>query len=155
LSMIETPYSANLEVADTTVLMALSGPQANLLAEVARQSGCDVSLRGNTIYFSGSEGDVRLALRFLSDAAELVGKGFEISPQHVAGSLRGLRADPSRSLTELMDETIIVTARRRPILPKSAAQRKYVEAIRTHDLPFGIGPAATGKTYLAMAMAAA
>jgi phosphate starvation-inducible PhoH-like protein len=54
----------------------------------------------------------------------------------------------------LLDETIIVTARKRPILPKSHAQRQYVEAIRRHDLIFGIGPAGTGKTYLAMAMAA-
>ena len=70
-------------------------------------------------------------------------------------SIRGLRADPERSLTELLDETIIVNTKRKPIRPKSAAQQQYVEAIRTHDLTFGIGPAGTGKTYLAMAMAAA
>jgi phosphate starvation-inducible PhoH-like protein len=146
--------TSSIEVANTQVLLALSGPQSNLLAEVARQSGADISLRGNTILVAGSLDDVKLAERFLRDAAELVGKGFDIGPNDVASSLRGLRADPARSLVELLDETIIVTARKRPILPKSRAQRQYVEAIRTHDLIFGIGPAGTGKTYLAMAMAA-
>jgi phosphate starvation-inducible protein PhoH and related proteins len=103
---------------------------------------------------AGDADDVKLAERFLRDAAELVGKGFDIGPNDVASSMRGLRADPARSLVELLDETIIVTSRKRPILPKSRAQRQYVEAIRNHDLIFGIGPAGTGKTYLAMAMAA-
>ena len=153
--MDAAPTSSSIEVENTQVLLALSGPQSNLLSEVARQSGADVSLRGNTILVAGDAADVQLAERFLRDAAELVGKGFDIGPNDVASSMRGLRADPARSLTELLDETIIVTARKRPILPKSRAQRQYVEAIRTHDLIFGIGPAGTGKTYLAMAMAAA
>ena len=151
---MDPAINISIEVASTQVLLALSGPQSNLLEEVARQSGADVSLRGNTILVAGEEADVRLAERFLRDAAELVGKGFEIGPNDVASSMRGLRADPARSLVELLDETIIVTARKRPILPKSRAQRTYVEAIRRHDLIFGIGPAGTGKTYLAMAMAA-
>ena len=153
--MSDTPYSDRFEVDSTAVLMELSGPQSSLLSEVARQSGAEVSLRGNVIHFLGAESDVRLAHRFVKDAAELVGKGFEISSNDVAGSIRGLRADPNCSLTELLDETIIVNTKRRPIRPKSAAQQQYVEAIRTHDLTFGIGPAGTGKTYLAMAMAAA
>jgi len=152
--MDAAPSSSSIEVESTQVLLALSGPQSNLLTEVARQSGAEVSLRGNTILVAGDPDDVKLAERFLRDAAELVGKGFEIGPNDVASSMRGLRADPERSLLELLDETIIVTARKRPILPKSRAQRQYVEAIRTHDLIFGIGPAGTGKTYLAMAMAA-
>jgi phosphate starvation-inducible protein PhoH and related proteins len=152
--MAEAPYSTNLQVDDTAVLIALSGPHSALLTEVARETGTDVSLRGNTIYVSGDEPSVKLAFRFLSDAAELVGRGFTIAPNDVVGSLRGLRADPARTLTELVDETILITPRKRPIVPKSVGQRRYVEAIRTHDLTFGIGPAGTGKTYLAMAMAA-
>ncbi|HYO94861.1 MAG TPA: PhoH family protein, partial [Polyangiaceae bacterium] len=153
--MSTAPYSANLEVENTAVLVALSGPQSALLAAVAKETGAEVSLRGNTIYFSGEEVNVRLALRFLSGAAELVGRGVPMTPNDVAGSLRGLRADPESTLTELLDETILITPRKRSIVPKSVNQRRYVEAIRTHDLTFGIGPAGTGKTYLAMAMAAA
>ncbi|HEY3235794.1 MAG TPA: PhoH family protein [Polyangiaceae bacterium] len=146
--------NANLEVASTPVLLALSGPQSQILTEVARQSGTEISLRGNTIYLSGEAGDVELAHRFLTDAATLVGRGYEIGAEDVARSLRGLRTDPARTLTELLEEVVIITPRHRPIAPKSRAQRRYIEAIRTHDLTFGIGPAGTGKTYLAMAMAA-
>src|SRR6187402_3280603 len=145
--MSDAPISDRFEVDNTSVLMQLTGPQSSMLAEVARQSGAEVSLRGNVIHFSGAPEDVKLAHRFVSDAAEMVGKGFELNANDVAGSIRGLRADPHRSLTELLDETIIVNTKRRPIRPKSAAQQQYVEAIRTHDLTFGIGPAGTGKTY--------
>jgi phosphate starvation-inducible PhoH-like protein len=153
--MNESPFRESFEVDDKSVLLALSGPQQSLLGEVSRQSGVDVSLRGNTIYLSGAEGDVRVAHRFLVDAAELVSKGYEIAASDVARSLRELRGDPGSSLVDLLDEVIVISPRRRAIVPKGPAQRRYIEAIRTHDLTFGIGPAGTGKTYLAMAMATA
>jgi phosphate starvation-inducible PhoH-like protein len=153
-TMTTVRHSDSLELDSTAVLLALSGPQNSLLGEVARQSGAEVSLRGNVIYVSGGKEDVAVACRFLADAAELVGRGVEIQPHDVGRSLRELRADPTATLVELLDEVIVVSARRRPIVPKSAGQRSYIRLIRTHDLTFGIGPAGTGKTYLAMAMAA-
>jgi phosphate starvation-inducible protein PhoH and related proteins len=152
--MTKQSFSANLEVESTAVLMALSGPQNSLLSEVARQSGAEVSLRGNVIYLTGEEPDVRIAQRYLRDAAGLVGKGFELNLNDIAGSIRSLRADPGHSLGELAEEAVLITPRKRAVVPKTPAQRTYVEAIKTHDLTFGIGPAGTGKTYLAMAMAA-
>ncbi len=152
--MGSAPFSANLEVESTSVLLALSGPQSKLLGELSRHSGADVNLRGNTILLSGSEPDVRVAHRFLTDAALLVEKGVDIGPSDVAHSLRSLRGNPDASLTDLLDEIVLVSPRRRPVVPKGPTQRLYVEAIRTHDLTFGIGPAGTGKTYLAMALAA-
>ncbi len=152
--MDPTPYSESLEVESTSVLLALSGPQNALLGEVSKQSGAEVSLRGNVIYLSGGEDDVRVAHRFLTDAATLVSRGYEIGPHDVARSMRGLRKHPESSLVDLLDEVILITPRRRPVVPKGPAQRLYIEAIKNHDLTFGIGPAGTGKTYLAMAMAA-
>jgi phosphate starvation-inducible PhoH-like protein len=152
--MGSAPFSANLEVASTSVLLALSGPQSRLLGELSRHSGAEVNLRGNTILISGDEPDVRIAHRFLSDAAQLVERGVEIGPNDVAHSVRSLRGNPAASLTDVLDEAVMVSPRRRPVVPKGPMQRRYVEAIRTHDLTFGIGPAGTGKTYLAMAVAA-
>ncbi|MBK8996794.1 MAG: PhoH family protein [Myxococcales bacterium] len=146
--------TASIEVESTSVLLALSGPQNVLLAEVSRQSGAEVSLRGNVLYVAGEEDDVRVAQRFLTDAAELVSRGHEITASDVGRALRELRLDPDTSLVDLLDEAILVSPRRRAVMPKSPAQRGYIEAIRKHDLTFGIGPAGTGKTYLAMAMAA-
>jgi len=150
----DAAFSASLEVESTAVLMALCGPQSILLGELSQRSGTHVSLRGNVIHLNGDEADVRLAYRFLSGAAEMVGRGHEIGPNDVARSLRGLRDNPDASLSDLLDEAIVITPRRRAVVPKTPGQRSYVEAIRTHDLTFGIGPAGTGKTYLAMAMAA-
>jgi phosphate starvation-inducible PhoH-like protein len=148
-------HQAELEVESTSVLLALSGPQSALLNEVSRQTGADVSLRGNTILVAGDEGAVRAAHRFLIDAAALVGKGYDVGPQDVARGLRELRDDPAASLIDVLEEVILVSPRRRPVVPKGPAQRRYVESIRNYDLTFGIGPAGTGKTYLAMAMGAA
>ncbi len=150
--MTDAPFSAALEIDSTPILLALSGPQGKLLTEVARQSGADVNLRGNTILMSGEEADVRVAQRFLSDAAAMVGEGADIGLADVAPSLRDLRADETRSLRTLLDGAISVSPRRKPVVPKTAMQRNYVEQVRKHDLTFGIGPAGTGKTYLAMAM---
>src|SRR5512138_3131634 len=121
-------FNANLEVESTQVLLALSGPQSRLLGEVARHSGADVSLRGNTILLSGTETDVKLAHRFLSDAAQLVERGVEIGPSDVAHSVRSLRGNPNASLTDLLDEVILVSPKRRPVVPKGPTQREYVEA---------------------------
>ena len=153
--MGEASHSANLKLENTAVLMALTGPNQSLLEELARHAGAQVNLRGNVIYLSGAEAEVSVAHRFLSDAAELLGRGYDIGARDVARSIRGLRKNPESSLVDLLDEVILITSKRRPIVPKGVAQRKYIRAIRDHDLTFGIGPAGTGKTYLAMAMAAA
>jgi phosphate starvation-inducible PhoH-like protein len=134
--------------------MALSGPQSILLEELSQKSGAAVSLRGNVIHITGEDHEVQLAYRFLCGAAELAGRGHEIRKDDVARSLRGLRDDPDANLADLLEEAIVITPRKRAVVPKTRAQKEYVVAIRDHDLTFGIGPAGTGKTYLAMAMAA-
>ena len=147
-------HAASIEVESTSALLVLSGPQHVFLGEVARQSCAEISLRGNVIHLAGDEDDVRVAQRFLVDAMVLVSRGHQLTPSDVGRALRELRIDPDISLVDLLDEAILVSPRRRAVLPKSPAQRGYIEAIRKHDLTFGIGPAGTGKTYLAMAMAA-
>lgn len=147
-------HTAVFEVEDTSVLMLLTGPNGRLLQELARCARAEVDFRGNKILLSGERANVELARRFLVDAAELIGKGVPFGPQDVASSLRSLRDDPDSSLTSLLEDSIVVGARRRSVVPKSRAQRDYVRCIRDSDLTFGIGPAGTGKTYLAMAMAA-
>jgi phosphate starvation-inducible protein PhoH and related proteins len=145
---------AELEVHDAAVLMALTTPNGRLLEEVSRCTRARVDFRGNKILVSGDAPDVELARRFLADAADLIGKGVPVGPQDVASAVRSLRDDPASSLTSLLEDSILVGARRRAVVPKTRAQRDYVRCIRDSDLTFGIGPAGTGKTYLAMAMAA-
>jgi len=153
--MSDTPSTRSLHFESTDLLNRLAGPHSAVLRELEMHSGARVSLRGSEVHFAGEPAAVDLAYRFVSDAAQLVEEGLEVHVADVAHSLRGLRADPQRSLVDLLDQVILVTPRRRPIAPKTAGQRSYIAAIRRHDLTFGIGPAGTGKTYLAMAMATA
>jgi phosphate starvation-inducible protein PhoH and related proteins len=149
------PYTRSLHFENNDTLLKLVGPHSALLRELEIHSEARVSLRGNDIHFSGDSPAVELAYRFISDAAQLIEEGLEVHVADVAHSVRGLRGDPERSLLDLLDQVILVTPRRRPIAPKTPGQRTYIQAIRKHDLSFGIGPAGTGKTYLAMAMATA
>ncbi|HKQ70594.1 MAG TPA: PhoH family protein [Polyangiaceae bacterium] len=145
--------SAELEVADTAVLLALSGPHNELLRVLGEESGVGVGLRGNSILLAGDPERVALAERFLAEAAGLIRSGTELDANDFVRGLRTMRTDPALRLRDLFDEVVLVTPRHKPITPKGIAQKRYIEAIRTHDLTFCIGPAGTGKTYLAMAMA--
>jgi phosphate starvation-inducible PhoH-like protein len=144
----------SLEVDDTVTLMAIAGPHSRVLGEVARASGAEVNLRGNTIYIVGAEADVRAAHRYLQDAATCAERGHVIDTNDVERSLRELERDPEATLVDKLDESVVITTKRKPIVPKTPGQREYVAAIRRHDLTLGVGPAGTGKTYLAMAVAA-
>ena len=79
--------------------------------------------------------------------------GAPISPEDIGRAAIALRADANVDLRDVFQDTILVAGRARPIAPKGLAQKRYVDAIRAHDIVFGIGPAGTGKTYLAMALA--
>ena len=141
-----------LEVENVSLILALGGPHGHMLGEIAKASGADINLRGHTIIVCGQESRVRTAHRLLLQATELAGRGHMLEPSDVERAVKEIEQDPEASLVERLDE-VIVTQKRRQIVPKSPAQRSYVAAIRNFDMTFGIGPAGTGKTYLAMAVA--
>lgn len=145
--------TADVEVLDTQALVALAGPGNEHLRLVSRTLSIDAGVRGNTIRLVGDAKRVALAERFLAEAAQLLAAGTPLEPQDFARGLQALIDDPELSLRDLFDDVVLVSARRRPITAKGLAQKRYIQAIRSHDLTFGIGPAGTGKTYLAMAMA--
>lgn len=153
--MNETTKTRSFHFDNNDLLVKLAGPHSAVLRELEVHSEARVSLRGNDVHFAGAPAAVDLAYRFVEDAAQLLDEGIDVHVADVAHSLRELRADPERSLVDLLDQVILVTPRRRPIAPKTQGQQQYIAAIRRHDLTFGIGPAGTGKTYLAMAMATA
>jgi phosphate starvation-inducible PhoH-like protein len=151
----EVKASSELEIEDAAVLLALSGPKNELLALLEREASVDASVRGNTILLRGGAEPVALAERFLAEAAVLARQGIPLGPADVSRALRMLREEPHLHLRDMFDDVVMVGSGRRPVGPRGLAQRRYVESIRTHDLTFGIGPAGTGKTYLAMACAVA
>jgi phosphate starvation-inducible PhoH-like protein len=147
--------ASELEIEDARVLMALCGANSELLGLLARETSVEASVRGNTILLRGAPECVALAERFLAEAAGLARHGIRIEPADLSRSIRMLRDDPTIRLGDMFDDAVTVGPGRRPVGPRGLAQRRYVESIRAHDLTFGIGPAGTGKTYLAMACAVA
>jgi phosphate starvation-inducible protein PhoH and related proteins len=151
--MTNVRITADVEVLDTATLIALAGPGNEHLKLLSKTLGVESGVRGNTIRIAGDAEKVELAERFLAEAAQIIQSGTPFEPQDYARGLQALRDDPGTSLRDLFEDVVLITARKRPITAKGLAQKRYILAIRSHDLTFGIGPAGTGKTYLAMAMA--
>jgi phosphate starvation-inducible PhoH-like protein len=126
-------------------------------------------MRGNRIFLQGREEDVERAKSFIEELQTLNEKGYSISPEDIRyivkifdaarQDMSSAQSDTSRStasaslLRDFFLSTIPVSSKKRFIVPRSETQRAYIEAIRQYDMVIGIGPAGTGKTYLAMAMA--
>ncbi len=110
-------------------------------------------VRDGMLTISGGEGAVAVAEQVVSELVTLVRQGRPVGNQEVRLALRHFGQQDADSFREVQAETIEVSTKKRPVRPKSLGQKRYIEAIRKYDIVFGIGPAGTGKTYLAMAMA--
>ena len=147
--------TSELELDDARVLLALCGTRNEALPFLEREAQIEASVRGHTILLAGKAANVALVERYLVEAAALARQGVHVERADIGRALRMLREGEGTHLSDMFDESIAVGPGRRPIGPRGLAQKQYVEAIRAHDLTFGIGPAGTGKTYLAMASAVA
>jgi phosphate starvation-inducible PhoH-like protein len=138
---------------DGIAMVRLLGPQDRLLTSIEREyPGVDVHVRGNEIAIRGDDDQRRRVRRLIEELLELVRGGEDPTPIEVRSSARMLDADPNSRPSEALGQ-VIVSARGRSIRPKTEGQRAYVDAIDENTIVFGIGPAGTGKTYLAMAKA--
>ena len=114
--------------------------------------GCSIFLRGNRLTLDGTEGDVEGARTVLSELVELVEAGHAIGPNTIDAVLGAL--EESADVRDVFED-VVWRHRGKKITPKTVNQKHYVDAIRRCTITFGIGPAGTGKTYLAMALAVA
>src|SRR5262249_54010400 len=108
-----------------------------------------------TLTIHGDAVEAELATRVLSQLYGLLEQGYPLFGADVEYALRILAGDRSARSRDLFLATVFISAHKRVITPKSVAQKAYIDAIRNFDIVFGIGPAGTGKTYLAMAVAVA
>ncbi len=115
--------------------------------------GVIISTRGNRLFIKGPEEAARKAERLVEEIKEINEQGYVLKPEDIRFAIRAVSKGEETSLKDLFLNHIPVSSKKRFIIPKTETQRKYIEAIRTYDIVFGIGPAGTGKTYLAMAMA--
>ena len=115
--------------------------------------GITASYRGDRIFLKGDDDRVRTAEKLIMDLRDISFQGYTLRPEDIRFAVRAIADGETVSLKDLFTNNIPVSSKRRFIIPKTDNQKRYLDSIREYDIVFGIGPAGTGKTYLAMAMA--
>ncbi len=124
------------------------------LAEVQRATGVSLSIRGGELTLRGDAGACATVESGLRQAYELGSRGQPVRPEDLGRALAVLKATPEGRIEACFGDVLITRRGGRPVTPRSLAQKSYIELIRRRPLTFGVGPAGTGKTYLAVCMAA-
>ncbi|HEV2753080.1 MAG TPA: PhoH family protein [Solirubrobacteraceae bacterium] len=140
-----------LEVSNE-VASALAGSHDSILRALEGHVDCDVFLRGNVLTLDGDDGAVETAATVVRELGELVEQGHELAPGTIAAVTGALDAKTSPAAVL---EDVVWRHRSTKVAPKTVNQKRYVDSIRRNTITFGIGPAGTGKTFLAVALAAA
>lgn len=136
---------------ENDVAAGLAGSQDAMLRTLEQRLGCKVHLRGNVLTLDGEDVDVDSAQQVIDELSELIEGGHDLQPGTIDVVASAL--DQKRNATEVLDD-VVWRYRDKQIKPKTVTQKNYVDAIRSKTLVFGVGPAGTGKTYLAVALAA-
>jgi len=143
----DVQHRISTEGADLVLFTGVN--DANLL-ELQRATGIRATLRGDTVTLGGTVAQVERAAPVVQGMLDLARMGEMVTPEDVS---RLVAAGPAQEPLGAVDEKIILPGLRRIIAPKTPGQRDYLHAVSTHDIVVGIGPAGTGKTYLAVAKA--
>ena len=147
--------SSQLAFEDNRLLQLLAGEQNAHLKIIEKELGVQVHLRGNQLTVFGGKADVEVVERLLNQLADLLRGGYPLFESDILFAIQILSDNISRSLRDIFLDQVYIASNKRTVSPKSIKQKEYIEAIRGYDVVFGVGPAGTGKTYLAMAMAVA
>ena len=137
---------------DNTVAAELAGSEDTVLRELRGRLDCDLHLRGNVLTLDGDSSDVQAAATVVDELVDLIEQGHDVAPGTIETVTGALEAEESPA--EILDD-VVWRHRNTRVAPKTLNQKRYVDSIRRHTITFGIGPAGTGKTFLAVAMAAA
>jgi phosphate starvation-inducible PhoH-like protein len=138
---------------DTNLARQLFGEQNCNLKKIADTLEINIQARGNTVHIEGDSINTGLADNILNQLYGLLKEQYPVYPNDIDYAIRTLSGDSNVNLKDIFLDTVYITAKKRAITPKNMAQKNYIEAARNNDIIFGIGPAGTGKTYLAMAIA--
>ncbi|MBW2407533.1 MAG: PhoH family protein [Deltaproteobacteria bacterium] len=143
----------SLDFADIDLARQLFGEHNNHLQRISKATEVTINARGNTVFIQGDKIAAVLAGNILKQLYALLKEGYPIHTNDIDYAVRVLSADDRVNLKEIFLDKVYITSKKTAVTPKSLAQKEYIDAIRNYDIAFGIGPAGTGKTYLAMAMA--
>ena len=133
--------------------MSLFGLNDNNIALLERELGVRISMRGNELAVTGEDLETEMTVLVIEKLLGMIRSGEQVDTMRIRYAISLAREGKADSIDELLRTVVAVTHRGKQIRAKTLGQQQYVEAIREHDLTFAVGPAGTGKTYLAMAMA--
>ncbi len=136
-------------------LEALSGTMEENFRYLAERLGVSLSARGDTVTLDGPAESVEMARKLLEELGRLVARGYAVGKEDFRTALRVLEEDPGIDLVEFFTDASIPDSVKRVVVPRNLKQRLFIQAVVRHDIVFTVGPAGTGKTYLAVALAAA
>lgn len=143
----------NLHFENIEEAKVLFGPHNDHLKAIERTLDVKIHTKGGKVTIEGDELDVDLTSRLLRELQKLLKSGYPIYVSDIDFAIRILSGDRSVNLKDIFLDTVYISSQKKVITPKSLVQKEYIDAIRKYDMVVGIGPAGTGKTYLAMAMA--
>ena len=148
-----TPESEKFTLTDNETLKILLGEHDAHIKLMEKYFSARITVRGNDISVQGPSSAVRLTSSLLQQLYAIIQKKYPVSYLDIDYACRILKEDPAESLEKIFLDTVLIPSRKHPITPKTIVQKHYINAIRHYDMTFAIGPAGTGKTYLAMAAA--
>jgi phosphate starvation-inducible PhoH-like protein len=144
---------AVLEFENARALQALYAGDEKLLKELEAELGVRVVARDSVLRVEGEPRQVERVRQLFAELDDARKRGLSIRRHEFEYALRNVAGGEKKNLSRLLDHKIVCSPRKPPVVPKTEGQSAYVEMIRAHDITFGIGPAGTGKTYLAVALA--
>src|SRR6185436_1422805 len=152
--MADTKTSIELTL-DEKGTHTLFGNHDENLRTIEDAFGVKISSRGNEIFVSGAADNVAPVEKMSGELQRLIEQGYPIRRSDVQTGVRVMRDKPMTSLIDFFTDDAVPSAIRRTVTPRNMAQKLYLQAINDNDIVFGVGPAGTGKTYLAVAAASA
>ncbi len=146
-------YEARFELDDIGAAAEIFGEQDQHLTQIEKALGVRLVARGQEIVISGEQGRVEQAREVLVQLQKFQRAGNRLTFREVSYAIKAAQNGIKNALVALATDVAMITPRGKQIKPKTIGQKKYIEQIKTHDIVFAVGPAGTGKTYLAVVMA--
>lgn len=143
-----------LEFEDPVIANELFGPRNANLEIIANNSGATITSKGTRLFLADSDPKkLDVLCNLFLQLYELIRKGGSLSPRDLPAAYEMIRSDQGVNLTQVFKESVFVQTPRKTVTARNLSQKKYLEALRSNEMVFAVGPAGTGKTYLAVAMA--
>ena len=150
---ISNHNQTTIDFSNIELAQQLFGERNSNLQRIAAATDTTVNARGSKVFIQGDRINQRLVQNVLDQLYVLIKEGYPVHPNDLDYAVRVLSGNDRADLKKIFLDKVYITSKKTTITPKSPAQKEYIDAIRKYDIVFGIGPAGTGKTYLAMAMA--